>query len=436
MFVDTGTIDEDATNGPFDDRLRWVTHDDMGALLRDEGCDGDTDTAANLDVLGDALGRFLRDNGRLPCPAAPNGSPLGFERASCTSNATLEGVVPFRTLGVAESVALDGYGRYLTYRVAENYPALATSDNLADYCAVDPDDGDSSLLVVDTGGTAVTSSAITVAIVSHGDNSFGFYQVPANSRFSASSGDAFEDENADGDIGFVDDTKIDGGYDDVVSWWTRDGLALIANPLDGCELGLDEITEDNMNQIEATIAVFLQRNGRIPCPARPQDDSPLGVEYTTGSCNGNDEVGIVPFRTLGLPLELAQDGYGRLMTYHVTFEYTETADLADFCAETESGEIEVEDENGDDVVDDYSATPLVYVLISHGANGFGHYAAGSSNPVNDTAGTAWEDENADEDGDFVDAPFQETDDESNIGYDDLTRWRTRDIIAGLAGGCP
>lgn len=436
ILVLTGDIAEGATNGPYDDSLRIATQDGIGALMRDEGCDGDTDSVTNLELIEDALVRFLRRNGRLPCPGAPNATPLGFERATCTTNNTLEGVVPFRTLGLPENNAKDGFGHYLTYRVAANYPALASATNsIVNFCGVNAANAASTLTVNDENGTSVTPDPIAVVVLSHGANGFGFYQVPANSRYSSGGGDAQEDENADGDTTFIEGTRAVDGYDDILGWWTAEELALLANPGEGCDFR--DTTDDNLSLVQAALVEYLRRNGELPCPAQPQDydpdaGDPLGIARTT--CNNTTDDGVVPFRTLGLPQATAYDGYGRLFSYHVDEDYTVTGDIATFCAET-SHAVEVVDYNGSDVVPSFTDTPIVYVLVSHGQNGFGHFEQGQSNRVGANTGTPDEDENADSDEDFVDSP--EIASGTNDGYDDETRWETRDAMAQATGNpCP
>lgn len=95
-------------------------------------------TKANMSRAVDALAGYVHQYNRLPCPADPdrNGAtePYGAERGSgaagnsfgSCSGAAVEGILPFRTLGLTEAEAKDGWGRFLTYRVS---PAFTTSPN-------------------------------------------------------------------------------------------------------------------------------------------------------------------------------------------------------------------------------------------------------------------------------------------------------------------
>ena len=416
-----------------DDVVGWWTKDTLAELANpSDACDVTDITESNLDLIETALVSFLRRNGRIPCPGAPNASPLGFERVSCTSNNTRQGIVPFRTLNLPEAVAQDGYGHYLSYQAAGDYPSLGTTSNsIGAFCGVNPDSSTSTLTVVDGNGIAVSSQPVAAVVLSHGANGYGYYEVPANSQFSSNGGDSSEDENADEDTSFVDRGTVAGGYDDVVRWWTKEGLGSLADPSAGCDM--TQITQAHLDAVEAALATYLLRNGEIPCPAQPEDDSPLGEAPATCNSNPSDD-GIVPFRTLGLSQNIAEDGYGRLFTYHIDLNYADTGSIAAFCSET-SSDLTVNDQNDDPVVASFSNTPIVYTLVSHGENGYGHYVAGSSNQVNGNGGTSNEDENADDDDTYIDSPRILTGGEA--GYDDITRWQTRGNLVTAAGGtCP
>ena len=82
-----------------------------------------TDTRRIMDQISEALIGFAQTNGRLPCPAiatTPTGTVVGgisagVENTTCTTAASVVGVVPWSTLGVPET---DAWGRRFTYRVA------------------------------------------------------------------------------------------------------------------------------------------------------------------------------------------------------------------------------------------------------------------------------------------------------------------------------
>ena len=190
-------------------------------------------TLMRLDDINDATVVFLRQNGRLPCPAAPNGDPLGVERSECLAGDSNSGIVPFRTLGLAQADARDGHSNYFTYYVARGYAddslSLVLTDPLG-FCHVGAEVPDGDLDIVDMNGGSITSQDIAYVVISHGKNGRGRYNPPSDSKTTAGTGGPFEDENSDGDDRFVDSVRIEeegrsGPYDDTISWKTRDGLA-------------------------------------------------------------------------------------------------------------------------------------------------------------------------------------------------------------------
>lgn len=181
-------------------------------------------------------------------------------------------------------------------------------------------------------------------------------------------------------------------------------------------------TTAHLNTIEEALVVFVRANGRIPCPALP-NATPLGTE--TGNCNGNNDDGIVPYRTLGLSEDVARDGYKNFFTYHVAEQYADTGLNPDitvgFCTQNQT--LTVQDASSGDLA---PGQEVVYVLVSHGENGFGHYSPPGANQVNDNGGTH-ESENTDDDDVYV----QTTPLAAGVTggpYDDTIRWRTRDQI--------
>jgi len=161
-------------------------------------------TLTHLDTIEDALVVFVRTNGRLPCPAQPEDTPLGEERATCTG-ANDEGIVPFRTLGLTEDVARDGYKNFITYHVAEDFADSGlASDITTGFCLESQ-----TLTVLDEDGNDLAPGLdVAYVLVSHGENGFGRYNPPANKQLEASGGDDDEDENAADDDTFVNNLPV------------------------------------------------------------------------------------------------------------------------------------------------------------------------------------------------------------------------------------
>jgi prepilin-type N-terminal cleavage/methylation domain-containing protein len=104
-------------------------------------------TRQRLAGVETAIALYVSQNQRLPCPAdgrlAGNDTNAGLERplggVACqvvtgTANSQTHGVVPWRTLGLAETDVTDGWGNRMSYRVA---PELVAA-NAMNLTACDP----------------------------------------------------------------------------------------------------------------------------------------------------------------------------------------------------------------------------------------------------------------------------------------------------------
>lgn len=80
-----------------------------------------------------------------------------------------------------------------------------------------------------------------------------------------------------------------------------------------------QLTQERQKTVAVAISDFANRFGYVPCAAAFNVGSDeFGVQATGANCNDAAErMGMVPFRTLGIPMENVYDGYGNLMTYIV-----------------------------------------------------------------------------------------------------------------------
>ena len=118
----------------------------------------------------------------------------------------------------------------------------------------------------------------------------------------------------------------------------------------------------------------------LPCPSNSTaavSDASFGIAITTTNCTGGTPaadiadataaVGMVPVRTLGLPDEMAVDGWGRRIRYAVSSPFV-VSDSFDATAPTSAtARITVtNNESGSTLTD-----TAVFALISYGKNGHG-----------------------------------------------------------------
>lgn len=110
------------------------------------------------------------------------------------------------------------------------------------------------------------------------------------------------------------------------------GLLSIVNPI--VESGKVKTTEKKMERIIDILAIYAQRNNRIPCPGDPDRSNnppPFGAESGSGSggtnlgsCSSAGSIieGIVPYKTLGIAEQDIIDAWGNYLTYRVDPAYT------------------------------------------------------------------------------------------------------------------
>lgn len=207
-------------------------------------------STTNMNNVIIALRDFQLANGRLPCPADASqlvgSANYGVEATppynNCTggtpaanlvdaANNVAIGILPVKTLGLANEAALDNYGHYITYGVDTAATGCWASQFLPGNITVDdPDYGPSS-------GNGFTKNTV-VALVSHGADGYGAF-LPAVTngtvnRLNAGSTDTDQALNAHVTAGTVTplatsrgadsnnvtttfiNKKLTGTYDDIV----------------------------------------------------------------------------------------------------------------------------------------------------------------------------------------------------------------------------
>jgi prepilin-type N-terminal cleavage/methylation domain-containing protein len=170
-------------------------------------------------------------------------------------------------------------------------------------------------------------------------------------------------------------------------------------------------TKQKEEAIKTALVSFIARNNRLPCPANPALDPAnprYGREATTpGTCDtvptaAGVVMGVIPWITLGISDEGAQDGYYNRFTYAVT---TTATNLDINTIAGLRGNIVINNALG---VQSNDCTPaggasnpclIVVMLLSHGANANGAYTSGGTQITPPTGPD--ESENADIDAVFV-----------------------------------
>jgi hypothetical protein len=105
-------------------------------------------------------------------------------------------------------------------------------------------------------------------------------------------------------------------------------------------------TRQNMETVMRASAAYVQANGCFPCPTPSVflvEDEHGAFGLARGDVSGaacgdcGKPVGLVPFRSLGLPHSMARDGYGRYLTFAVDSVLTSASFGSSMCRQVEEG---------------------------------------------------------------------------------------------------
>ncbi len=142
---------------------------------------------------------------------------------------------------------------------------------------------------------------------------------------------------------------------------------------------------------------YLRRNSRLPCPDT-DFTAPDGIENRATAGNPatacSAVFGIVPYATLGLPRETAQDGWGNFFSFHLSNTAGANTDWT-ISANFNAGNtglliVNTRDAGAATLV----ANRVVAVVVSHGPNGFGGYTLGGTRNTMPAPTTSDESSNA------------------------------------------
>jgi prepilin-type N-terminal cleavage/methylation domain-containing protein len=331
-----------------------------------------SDTQAKQERIRLALVSFMRTNGRLPCPdnAALPAAPTGVAVAVCTTAALAtnpaagSGRVPWVTLGLTRDAALDGWGNYFTYRVANfvvgvdpvlaapagpaqrhlfanhNWTTNAATPSTFDIRSLTPATAAvagfetflvNTRLTPDAALTPVVQNAVAV-ILSHGRNGLGARTTRLVAPAPLLGAAVALDESTNGAAGakiFVQRAPSDvaigpanpgGPIDDIVTFLTPQDLLQPLVDDKTLDNNAASTTQTNQERIKLALISYLRSNGRLPCPdtafITPSYVLPTGVEPATCTTLGSG-FGVIPWISLGLPRDAVLDGWGNFFTYRV-----------------------------------------------------------------------------------------------------------------------
>jgi type II secretory pathway pseudopilin PulG len=133
-------------------------------------------------------------------------------------------------------------------------------------------------------------------------------------------------------------------------------------------------TADHQEQIIRALTGYVMIHRRLPPPDRP------GSINQSRSCRGNQCVGIVPYRALGLPEKTAKDGNHRWFTYAVHEMMTNGGDVVHrYSPHNQTSVISgahyisLKDLTTGNLIQEDTSNPIMFLLIHHGPSGGGAF---------------------------------------------------------------
>ena len=168
-----------------------------------------------------------------------------------------------------------------------------------------------------------------------------------------------------------------------------------------------ELTKKRMDEIYKAMGQYLLRNYALPCPASlrvAKTAASYGVAGEAGTCgedgiyqsNLNSQIvyGAVPVNSLGLPSEMAEDGFGTKFGYAInknftTIEYPTATNLNGFSFNgSTTNMIRVYEHPSTNMI-----SGVVFVLVSHGANKSGGFNSTATSVQNNVSFDTYEIDN-------------------------------------------
>lgn len=198
-------------------------------------------------------------------------------------------------------------------------------------------------------------------------------------------------------------------------------------------------TQTKQDVIKQALITYLSRFQRLPCPDTRQGQGPGALSFSTSAppdglenravaanvtTNCARYFGVLPYATLGLTREAAQDGWGNLYSYQLSNGWELTANFAD----TNTGGATVNDRDSSGSVVALT-TQAVIAVISHGKNGSGAYTIKGTRAVLPVVSTN-PDERENTDNDIISFKREYTDDTSVNGgaFDDVVLYMLADDL--------
>lgn len=177
-------------------------------------------TRSHQDYALNAIAAYVEKNLRFPCPADPKmtGDGFGLAQLQCRGEKA-KGILPFKTLGISEAYARDGFKRLMTYVVE---PELAKKDTV-----LQKQEGGLITVKKEAGGFVLAApqkgepnpNYVALVLISHGESGIGaFVGKGQATKIMGESSFLHKQENWDENFTFIESSQTD----DILRWESRD----------------------------------------------------------------------------------------------------------------------------------------------------------------------------------------------------------------------
>lgn len=177
-------------------------------------------TRVHQDYALNAIAAYVEKNKRFPCPADPQvtGSDYGLAQIQCRSQKA-KGILPFKTLGISETYARDGFKRLMTYVVEPEFAKKDTSlqNERGGFITVNKEE--SGNVLAPPQSVDRNPNSIALVLISHGESGVGAYMGKGQEgKFLGGSPSPHKKENYDDNFIFIESNQTD----DILRWESRD----------------------------------------------------------------------------------------------------------------------------------------------------------------------------------------------------------------------
>ncbi len=181
-------------------------------------------TRTHQSYVLNSLAIYVDKNKRFPCPADPKERGDGFGKAQLDcSGMKGEGILPFKTLGISEAYAKDGFKRWMTYVVDPDLTSPSNENRLMAVAGgkikIKNEKGHFVLGQENRKQGLTSPNFIAFVLISHGESGIGSYLGSGGlTRLEGDIPSPDKRENLDHNFVFIEG----GQTDDILVWESRD----------------------------------------------------------------------------------------------------------------------------------------------------------------------------------------------------------------------